>query len=160
MLKHTTKGQMEIFGLLIIITLIILGMIFVLRFVVMKPPSEIKESFTQEEIASNMLDAILDTKPTGCYVNTFADLLEDCAEFSYLGGTIYCNNKLSCDFAEHEIEKILDNSLKQWAYNYEFILSSGDSVLFTVNNNKCPGQRDTATQPMPGGIEIKFHVCI
>jgi len=156
--RFTKKGQMEIFGLLIIITLIILGVIFALRFVVMKEPTNIQKSFVQEGIAQNMLDSILDTKPNDCYVSTFSDLLVDCADF-YPLGAIYCDNLNSCEYSQREIDKILNNSLRNWSYDYEFILERGSTELLRVQNNNCTMERDAALQPFPGSIEIKFYVC-
>ena len=63
---HKRKSQMEIMGLAIIILLLTLAMIFVVRFVILKGPSDIKKGFTQTELASNMVNTFLKSTSRNC----------------------------------------------------------------------------------------------
>ena len=75
------KSQMEIMGLVIIVILITLGLFFVVRFIITKQPSEIKKSYTQTEIAANILNSLLKTTSKDCYGMDVTQLLQDCAVY-------------------------------------------------------------------------------
>ena len=48
-MKKNKKSQAEIIGLVIIVLLIVMGLLFVVKFVVLKEPSDIKEEFVHSE---------------------------------------------------------------------------------------------------------------
>ena len=57
--KTNKKGQMEILGLMIVIILIIMGILFAVRFVITQPASETKQEYTRSQMTSNFGIALL-----------------------------------------------------------------------------------------------------
>jgi len=94
--KTFRNAQMEIMGLVIIVILLSLALLFVLQFIILRPASDLKESFTQKEIASNTVNTLLDTT-TDCRQLPLSKLLEDCAE----GAFIQCPTGNSCSHYFH-----------------------------------------------------------
>jgi hypothetical protein len=81
------KSQFEILGLAIVIILITLGILFVIRFVVLKEPSKLRYDYTRTEMASNMLNTLLRTD-TDCKRKSMTELFQDCASY----------NRIECEY--------------------------------------------------------------
>jgi hypothetical protein len=120
------KAQTEIMGLAILIILIILGMTFIIRFTMSREQIDVKEQFTQSQLASNMLNTFLETNAQDCDY-TMLELLRNCGQ----GGGLDCDNKESCQYVEDTAVEIFDKTLDLWSPdNYEF------KVFFDEENPK------------------------
>src|SRR3989338_9514757 len=109
--KFSRKSQTEIIGLAIVVVLLIIGMTFVIRFMLAKEPVDYKKQFTQAEIASNMLNTILKTTSKDCNELTMTQLLQDCGHSK----SIFCENgQVSCDYAEETAREVFSNTLDAW----------------------------------------------
>ena len=104
------RSQMEILGLAIVVVLILVATIFVVRFLVIKSPTEYRKGFISAELASNMLSTFLKTAAGDCSQLTMTELLQDCAQ----ARSINCGNgQDSCSYVEstakHIFESTFDN---------------------------------------------------
>ena len=158
------KAQTEIIGLAIIVILVILGMTFVIKFLMDKPPVETKKEFTQAELASNMLDAFLETtaRENNCKF-TMSQLLQNCGQ----GGGITCNNKDSCEYARDAVNEIFEEKTlgKVWNIPYEFkVFYSNDENdnLFQPIGKACAGNKKSKSYIIPttkGPLTVKLDIC-
>lgn len=127
------KSQMEIMGLVVIVILITLGMFFVVKFMINKPPSEIKKSYTRTELAANLLNTLLKTTSEDCYGMTVKDLLVDCAE----NKDTECENaKPSCEYVLTITKTIFDETLVKWGnqlFDLKAQIESPDHFLHCIN---------------------------
>jgi hypothetical protein len=131
--KLNKKSQTEIIGITIVMVLIMLGIIFVIRFVVLSDNYNIKQEFDKSQMAANFMDAVLKTT-TSCNQLTITELIMNCAEFYGNTNQLYnCPSDTalgicpggcrSCDFLNQSLEYILNNSLNQMPQvNYEMYI--------------------------------------
>jgi hypothetical protein len=175
------RAQMEIMGLVVIILLLSLGMLFTVNYMIKRQPSEAKKDYTESQMAANILSAILKTStpmdesdPLYCYKVDFTELLQDCSRPFPI---IYCEGigLSSCDYAQNNIKKMLDDTLGQWNRPYRFKAwrVNDDKELFEPivglecdDNNIGPGkkyiQRKTKLSPIPlnpGTLMVQFDIC-
>lgn len=170
-------------GLAVIVILLTLGSLFVIQFVVLNPPQEIKKTFTQTQTAANTLTALLRTS-TGCKETTVMDLLQNCAEHSAddisnriccpeTGTTPDCDTDAdsandgysSCTKASTLITSILERSLKGYGIqNYEFrvINSRYYQPLDPLRSGECLTSKESKQayfQTATGIVTIYLDVC-
>ncbi len=153
------KGQTEIIGLAIVVILLIIGMTFVIRFMVSKDPIDYKKQFTQAEIASNMINTFLKLTSKDCNSLSMTELFQDCGHSK----SIICQNgKSSCDYVEETAESIFVETFDVWNINYEFkAFHNEEKPLFTLGE-PCPADKKSKTFPIPtssGALFIKLDVC-
>ena len=182
-IKMKRKGQMEIMGLVVIIILLAIGMLFTVSYMINRKPSEAKKTYTESQMASNILSAILKTStpqdkidPLYCDRADFTELLQDCATFE----TIYCYNSGmgSCRYAEYYISYMLNKTLGQYNKAYRFKAwvvgaPSGETIIPTIINEQCDDAfigsgrryeagRKTKLSPIPlnpGTLMVQFDIC-
>jgi len=159
-MKKNKKSQAEIVGLVIIVLLITIGILFFVKFVVLKEPSDTKNTFINSELANNMLDVLLRTT-TDCKESSVSDLFQDCATFKKIG----CDGLDSCEKVNETIELILTRSLDKWSKQYEFrAYKSNDKEHPISSYGKCAtnADRESKTYPIPtdwGTLFIKMDIC-
>tara|TARA_Y100000310_G_scaffold296407_1_gene328636 strand:- start:1114 stop:1662 length:549 start_codon:yes stop_codon:yes gene_type:complete len=137
MVKKTKRGQFEIMGLAIVVILMILGMLFVVRFVLLKPQTTIKQSYADTVLAANLKNSIL-LFTTQCGELRVQDLLADCVQ-TPLGQSPQTNNcppgfTNSCDYSQQRIQEIFDATLEVANRNYRF-------EACIIKNRLCDPQR-------------------
>ena len=133
------KGQMEIMGLAIIVILLALAILFVVQFVILRQPTDIKKEFTHEQLAKNTANTMLLTT-TRCRDMPLKDLLEDCAE----GGYIQCPSGNSCTYSKDIIEDILADTLEIWNKDYYLTVKVGSEDILLPFGKPCPGEKTTS----------------
>ena len=152
------KSQMEIMGLAIIFILVIFGVLFALRYVIMKPDTDIRKGFHDSTLAANILTAMRGTT-TDCKDATVEQLLQDCAATK----AITCGSVDSCAKASAVIRQILSETLEFWQRDYNFSISGAFSVSgITYGKGDCRGEKEVKTQPVPtrtGTITLKLEMC-
>jgi hypothetical protein len=153
------KSQMEIMGLAIVVILITLAMAFVIRFGVLNKPADFKESFTQTELASNMVNTFLKTTSQDCSGLSMTELLQDCAQ----NQVIYCKNTIpSCEYALDTADKIFKRTLDTWNLAYEFqVYLEEQNPIFKLGNT-CPGNKKSKLFSIPTSarsLNVKLDIC-
>ena len=125
------KSQTEIMGIVIIVILFSIGLLFAIKYVVLKPQTDVKKSFLQAELSSNTLNAMLYTNVKECGTADMRDLFKDCGGLSPeidcepLGSPFNEGIPDSCYYLNQTITNILNQTLNVWRVAY----------LFTTNNN-------------------------
>jgi len=159
------KGQMEIMGLAIVVLLVSMSLIFAVFAVFFKEPKDFKGSFTQAQMASNMLNTFLKTKSADCSDLTMTELLQNCAQ-NPSGPSITCENGMnSCEYAEDTASTIFSKTLDEWKVNYEFrayIASAGPVDDLVKLGEACKGSKKSKLFPIPsaaGTVMVKMDVC-
>ncbi|MBL7055545.1 hypothetical protein ISS07_01390 [Candidatus Woesearchaeota archaeon] len=153
------KAQTEIMGIAIVVILLVVGMTFVIKFMLDRDPIDYKKSFTQAEIASNTLNTFLKTGSRDCNGLTMTELLQDCAQ----SRGIFCQTgKISCDYVKGTAEEIFGKTLEVTSIDYEFsVFMQEDSSIFTLGE-ACPGSKKSKTFPLPtsaGTLFVKLDIC-
>lgn len=155
------KAQMEILGLMIVIILIIMGILFAVRFVITKPASETKQEYTRSQLTSNFGIALLQATTEDCRGIDMTELLTDCSEFE----SITCGNgKRSCDYANESILYILENTLDPWRVKYYIsVFANPQMPLLTFNSSGCtdnqPGNSEEFFLPANQLLTVKVFIC-
>ncbi|MEA3430697.1 MAG: hypothetical protein U9R08_05470 [Nanoarchaeota archaeon] len=180
-LKMPRKGQMEVFGLAVIVILLVIGMLFMVRFVILRPQSQAKaaSSFVSKDMASNvvvyMLDVTVDKSEVCNKRLDITDLIRDCA----LGGGIRCLDTTppsiipTCEIAATIIEdNILKDTLDFYGHEYFFSVYKSslgpdmpieDLVISNrVDDAPCPGKKISgiAFIPLtPDLLNVQLDIC-
>lgn len=156
--NHAQRGQMEIFGLLIIVILVTVGLLFAIYFLYSKPASKTVQKGRESILAANMLNTMLGTT-TDCREKTVRDLLQDCARTS---GSLSCEGTSTCQKAGEVISTILSNTLGVWSTNYRFYMNGTQDVeAISFSQGDCSGELESKTHALPiGGFDITITLDI
>lgn len=150
---------MEILGLAIVVVLMLVATIFVVRFLVLKAPTEYRKGFVSSELASNMLSTFLRTAAKDCSQLTMTELLQDCAQ----GKSITCDNgQDSCRFAESAANNIFENTLEKWNMEYEFLAYTDVNQPFIKIGKPCKAEKKSKLYPIPisaATMYTKLDIC-
>jgi len=157
-MRKNKKSQAEIVGLVIIVLLITIGLLFFVKFVVLKEPSDVKKTFVHSELASNMVKVLLETT-TDCKESSVKALLQDCAAFK----RINCDGIYSCEKVNDTIGIILTNTLEEWNKQYEFrAYIPGNDPISSYGKCAPRADRESTTYPIPtdmGTLFVKMDIC-
>ena len=150
---------MEILGLAIVVVLVLVATIFVIRFLVLKTPTEYRKGFVSSELASNMLDTFLKTAAKDCSQLTMTELLQDCAQ----GRSITCGNgQDSCKFVELTAKSIFEGTLDKWNMNYEFLAYTDINSPLIKLGKQCSTEKKSKLFPIPistATMYTKLDIC-
>ena len=163
------KSQMEILGLAIVVVIILMATIFVVRFVVLKTPTDYREGFVYSEEANNFVSVFLKTNADGCKQLTMTELLQDCAQSESLC-CLNCDDAdtsthvSSCRFVNLTAAEVFENTLKKWSAKYEFLTYRKNDKPFIKLGEQCKGEkRSSRPWPIPikaDTIYVKLDICI
>lgn len=151
---------MEIMGLAIVVVLIVLGMLFALRFFVNREPVDYKAKFTQKQLAQNIVTAFLNTKTADCYGMSITELLQDCGQSQ----SVTCEDGTtgSCEYVQNTAAIILYNTLETWKLKYKFLIYKAvDNPLADLGAG-CAGELEPGwgyTPTTTGTIYTRLDVC-
>ncbi len=162
------KSQMEILGLAIVVILITLAMVFVVRFIAFKTPTDYRKGFVNSELASNMLNTFLKTSSGAeCSQLTMTELLQDCGQ----GGEICCTNcnnddtsddVKSCEFVRTKAIYIFGQTFDKWNMKYEFLAYADQNNPRITIGARCTGEKQFKMYPIPikaGTMYVKLDIC-
>jgi len=153
------RAQMEILGLAIVVVLILVATIFIVRFLVLKTPTEYRKGFVSSELASNMLNTFLKTAAKDCSQLTMTELLQDCAQ----GKSITCGTgEDSCKFVESTAKEIFEDTINKWNMNYEFLAYTDSNSPLVKIGNACKAEKRSKLFPIPisgATMYTKLDIC-
>lgn len=176
--KRSNKSQAEIMGIAIVMVLIMLGIIFVIRFVILPEDVNIKKSYDQTQMAANFLSSAVKTT-TECNKLSVTELIQDCAENYGNNLALYsCPNGMnSCDFLNYSMEILLNASLNimpqvnydlficYWdEYNAQCSTNQGD-ILSNFSKTGCLGKRvewESQQHSLPTDVGVRviqMYIC-
>ena len=153
------KAQMEILGLAIVVVLLILGMVFVIEFIVTKKPSNLKKDIVESQVASNYLSTYLDTSVPECNSLTITELLQDCAA---QGGIKCQDSKPSCDKAKEVAQAIFARTFDQRKLRYDLSAFLSEKTPILSVGKICTGEKRSKTFPIPtraGTLFVRLNIC-
>ncbi len=170
MRKQKKRGQMEIMGLMIVVILLIVGVLFAIKFVVLKKPLETRQTFSRTQMASNLGLALMSSTTEDCRGTAVKDLLIDCAEWPEAGGTITCGDgRKSCAYVNSTIGDILNQTLDTWNTRYYLTASTSkrleESITYFHNrgcvaDDEQPGESESFFLPTSRGLlTLKIFIC-
>ncbi len=129
------KAQSEVFGLLFIVMLILVGfLVFITLAPSRKPTSFIATDYEKTQMATNFIDAVLHVS-TGCSSQDLSTALMTCE--TGISGSLTCNSgRTPCEEAKHILELALNKTLKLKGYKYQLNFSvSHANVIFSIPNS-------------------------
>lgn len=159
------KAQMEILGLAIVVVLVLVATTFVVRFLVLKTPTDYREGFVSSELASNTLNTFLRTAAAECSQLTMTELLQDCAQAGGTegSGVITCDNgDDSCKFVKSSAASIFEDTLDKWGMKYQFLAYTNQQSPFISIGNECRGEKKSKLFPIPTStttLYTKLDIC-
>jgi len=152
------KSQIEMVGLLVIVILVVLVLFFVLSFSLSQPNdtgSRVQE-FVDDSILNGFALVLLETS-SGCGDYNFKELLEDNATQSFITCEVGDNDERisSGEFAEKNLERLVNRSMNFLEMDYEFTVTlgrpGGGEELMRIVKNGCENARrfetDSASFP-------------
>jgi len=156
------QGQMEIMGLAIIVVLIMLGVLFAIRFVLLAPEEDVAGEFKESELVAKAVPVMLQTH-TDCHGATMAALLEDCATTA----SFRCPSGSSCVHAKRLFAQYFKDTFDAWNREYEFKVSGNRRVEdLALSRGACNAAASRASEyaqtPVPtaaGIITVSFRLC-
>lgn len=160
-LALSRRSQMEIFGLVIIVILLAIGLLFAIV-ILSKPPSQEVQNVKESVQAANFLNTMFSTT-SQCDKRTVRELIQDCAVSNY-GEATQCNGEDTCKTAEGMIKTMLTQTLGKWGKQYKFYMNGTPSVeQMVIQTGECKGEREGTTRPekiRPGmDISVTLHIC-
>ena len=153
---------MEVLGLAIVVVILLLAAIFVVRFLVLKKPTDYRKDFVSSEIASNTISTFLKTSTKECSQLTITELLQDCAQ----GNGLICNNgQDSCRFVNSTAGVIFDKTLNKWKLKYQFLTYVDVKSPLIAIGKSCKEQslgQESKIFPIPisaGSMFVRLDIC-
>lgn len=161
-----SKGQMEIFGLVVIVILLALGLLFAVV-ILSKPPSQQSQRVKESVQAANFLNTMMSTTSLGCGKRSVRELIQNCAVASETwAGAATCDDGVTntCEKAQDMIQQMLARTLGEWGKNYQFYMNGTVAVeRIHIKSGTCTGEREGSIRPekiRPGlDVTLTLHIC-
>ena len=163
-----SKSQMEIFGLVIIVILLTLGLLFAVIILTKKPVPQVQQ-IKESMQAANFLNTMLGTTVQYCSKMSMRELLQDCGvaavqDGKWLGASSCEDGNSTCKKLNETIEDMLDLSLGKWGKNYRLFINGSDALeLVHSEKGACFGELEASTRPeivRPGfSVNVTLHIC-
>ena len=136
------KSQTELLGIAIVVIILSIGiLILISNAMKSNTTSNQKREFSEKQLATNILGAILSTS-TNCSNDRISTLLIDCGKCVNCRtcggqeGDIYILPTGVCNYTEQIISYMLNNTLESWNKKYEFkAYTTTSNVLINVTHN-------------------------
>ena len=167
MQKKTSRlGQMEMFGLALIVILVIIGFFIFVSFKSKQTTTDYKKDFIADEMASNFVNSIVNVNPEECEGYTISELLRYCARKE----NIQCGSMDACTAANNTISLIAERTLVKQGFSFNLYTEGlnwrqpGEEINITNLNcqNRQRGQSGVipiSLYPMPGHISLTLEIC-
>ncbi len=168
------KAQMELLGVAVIVVFLSLGIFFVVKYNISQPISNTKQVYTQSELSSNTIGAMLTTTVQYCKNNVLADLMIDCAsDTTSNDGSKLCKDprpgatNTTCDEMKNVTSDIFNQTLDKWvkAYVYTVTITDGQTVnqIWNKTKGQCLGEKRSSqyfySTKTLSTLLIKLDIC-
>jgi type II secretory pathway pseudopilin PulG len=144
------KSQMEIMGLAIVVVLLVLGMLFAVKFILFPQQTSYRPEYTNTQLAANMINTILNTD-TNCSGISIGELLIDASKDTYV---LNCGSLSSQQFVNSTISNILTQTLKVWKKDYFFMASVPGKTVVYLETEYNTRVRERKTHFLPTDVGI------
>ena len=159
------RAQTEIFGLVIIVILLAIGLLFAVVILTKTPTREVQK--VKESVqAANFLNTMMGTTSIGCGKRSVRELLQDCAlaNKEWVGAAICENGITTCELMRDMISTMLNQTLGEWGKKYQFYINGTEAVeQISITTGDCTGEREGHTRPekiRPGlDVSVTLHIC-
>jgi len=156
------RGQVEIFGLIMIILILIISGLIFLILEINRPPPTVADTFILPVVAQNFLEAYMHSmtkknmKVEDIAINCFSPRKKSlCADSS---------NADCCEYFSGLTQNVLEKTFDEWKMKYRMRVSYDTEVITFTNNLAC---NDNAVKEQPGEyiiptypvISITFDIC-
>ena len=153
------KAQMEIFGLVIIVILLALGLLFTIIILTKNPTTETQHVKSSIQ-AANFLNTIMSTTAQDCNKRSVRELLQTCA----LSETTCEDGSTTCALAEKIISTMLQRTFGKLNKDYEFKITGTPTLSqIHIKNGPCTGEKESSTRPekiRPGlDMTVSLSIC-
>lgn len=155
----TSKAQMEILGLAIIMVIVVVLILFGL-FLILQPSDSVSSTYLSKGMAANTLNAIIGTT-TECSGIQVKELIQDCAS----DRKIKCFDQSSCTYVKEVLQLLLTNTFRP-INQYYFLESRGPATINELSfgdKEECEvAEYEASTQIIPtraGRARLKLMIC-
>ncbi len=163
------KAQFEVIGLLIIVILISLGILFVVKFIITKEPSDVGKAQVESQFAAGFLNSFLETTTEDCSRQQIKALIHDCIS-NYPAFRVKCNNLGdpidSCDYINQTAFRVLSKTLIQNNRAFIFYITDGTNTYVNINRSleRCAKSTRIETKSIPlqvnqDVVELFLRIC-
>jgi hypothetical protein len=159
------KAQMEIFGLVVIVILLAIGLLFAVVILTRTPTTEVQR--VKESVqAANFLNTMMGTTSVGCGKRSARELLQDCAISTkeWVGAAACEGGTNTCQLLQNMINTMLSQTLGTWGKNYRFYINGTEAAeQITALEGPCEGEREGSTrqEKIRSGLDVTLtlHIC-
>ncbi|MEM4336443.1 MAG: hypothetical protein QXG86_00365 [Candidatus Woesearchaeota archaeon] len=180
--RNKKKSQTEMLGIAIVVIILSIGILILVSNTMKRTRvTEQKREFSEKQMATNILGALLSTS-TNCNNDRISTLLIDCGRCAPAGqettscricgggveGDIYIEESYVCSYLSTIIENLLNNTLKVWNKKYEFmayISKENPQIHISYGIEKCIEesqyiQKDFYYLPLyPQTLTVELSLC-
>jgi hypothetical protein len=162
---YNKRAQMEIFGLVVIVILLAIGLLFAIIILTKTPTREVQR--VKESVqAANFLNTMMSTTSVGCGKRSARELLQNCALATkeWVGATECENGQNTCELFRSMVAEMLTKTLGEWGKNYRFYITGTEAAEeIKIEAGPCEGEREGSTRQekiRPGlDVEVTLHLC-
>ena len=162
------KSQLELFGLAIVVVIVIIATLFLLVYFGNKKPSEARKSFVESELASRMLNTLInidfEDTTNNCAKIKMAEIIRFCG--SGQASSYTCNSENACEVAQGTIRIIFAGTIDLWTAsqgvkkNYYFLVYTSDPEKPALKlGDKCQGDKKFKEYIIPTNIHVNLEIC-
>jgi len=166
---RSRKAQFEVIGLLVIVILISLGILYVVQFVVLKAPSNIKSEQVESQFATGFINSFLETTTESCHNQQVKALVHDCTN-NHPSLRVQCVYKSefidSCEYLNVTAFKILNKTLIKNNRAFAFTIYDDNSIFVNISQNfhRCAMAQRIESKASPlkvdnKEIELQLQIC-
>ncbi len=163
-LWNPRRAQMEIFGLVVIVILLAIGLLFAI-IILTKTPTRETQRVKESVQAANFLNTMMGTTSVSCAKRSARELLQNCAlaTSEWIGAT-QCEGGLNtCELLHDMISTMLNQTLGTWGKNYKFFMNGTEAVdQIKAESGPCEGEREGSTrqEKIRTGLDVQLTLYI
>ena len=161
------KGQIEIFGLAVIVIMLSIGLYLVVVLKSKNKPPTFQKDYVTDKLPSDFVISMTQVTIDACDQNyNLGNMLKDCATVH----RIQCSGHSSCELANNTISRILNQTFFEWDYSFMVEtegLSRSESPEINISNQGCgtnithgrQGEAPIPLSPEPGVVFLRMYIC-